>query len=257
MTFQTITVKTDGPVALITLNRPTAMNAVCGAMLSETADAFDALEKEDAVRVVVLTGDKTYFAAGTDVLELAGENADAAFDAYARFLKTALTFKKPVIAAVAGYAFGAGFELALLADIVIAGDNARFGFPEITLGVLPQLGGAALLAARIGKTKAAEMIMTGRHLSAEEAFAAQIASRVVDASLLIDEAFQTAFRIAQMPSFAVQAAKKAVCGIAETAENQAVCQQTAARLSFLTPEAKEALAALSEKRAPDFSKTRV
>lgn len=254
MTFQTINIQKNGSVALITLTRTEAMNAVCGAMLAELTEALNALEKDSDIGSVILTGDKTFFAAGTDVLELADDKNDIIFDIYARFLKTALTFTKPIISAVGGYAFGAGFELVLLSDIVIAADNARFGFPEITLGILPQLGGTALLAERIGKAKATEMILTGRHLSAQEAFSAQIVSRTVDEGLLIEEALQTAYRISQMPAFAVQTAKKAIAGVSEVAENQAIRQQTLARLSFLTPDAKEALTALKEKRAPDFSR---
>ena len=252
MTFHTVTVENNDAVALITLNRPDAMNAVCAAMMSEVTQALKTLDGDDAIRCIVLTGGTSFFAAGSDMTEFDGENKNEIKkiyrDAMCAFQKTS----KPVVAGVAGYAFGAGFELALLSDIVIAGDNARFGFPEISLGVLPQMGGAQLLGRRIGKSKAMEMVLTGRHLSAEDAFKAGIVARVVDSSLMKEETLQTAARIAAMPAAGVRLAKQAVLA-GSTDENCLKNNDFLADLSLLSSDAAEAIGALKEQRAPNFN----
>ncbi|MBR1777598.1 MAG: enoyl-CoA hydratase/isomerase family protein [Alphaproteobacteria bacterium] len=248
MDFETITVENSGAVGLITLNRPASMNAVCAAMMYELAEAVRAFDAEKTIRVIVLKGAGDFFAAGTDMSEFASvQGGDG--DLYGHSVQMIQACSKPIIAAVAGYAFGGGLELVLLSDIVIAADNARFGFPEITLGVLPQLGGVSLLTGRVGRAKAADLLLTGRHISAEEALACGLVSRVVDSVNLLNEVGETAERIAAMPAAGVRLAKQAVAdACALSLKNEG----TIARLSLLSADAREGLQALKENRAPKF-----
>ena len=249
MDFETITVENSGSVGLITLNRPASMNAVCAAMLYELAQAVRAFDAEKAIRVIVLKGADDFFAAGTDMSEFIAVQDTAEGELYGNSVNTIASCSKPIIAAVAGYAFGGGLELVLLSDIVIAADSARFGFPEITLGVLPQLGGVTLLTNRIGRAKAADLLLTGRHISAEEALACGLVSRVVDSSNLLNEVEETAERIAAMPAVGVRLVKQAIlnaCGCSLKNE------ETIAHLSLMSADAKEGLRALKENRAPKF-----
>lgn len=251
MDFETIIVERSGSVGLITLNRPASMNAVCAAMLYELAEAVKAFDAEKDIRVIVLKGTDDFFAAGTDMSEFtAVQNGYEADGIYGNSPETISSCRKPVISAVSGYAFGGGFELVLLSDIVIASDNARFGFPEITLGVLPQLGGVGMLLNRVGRAKAADLLLTGRHISAEEALACGLVSRVVDSSLLLEEAGETARRIAEMPAAGVRLVKQAL--LKAEAARLIKNEETIACLSLLSADAKEGLAALKENRAPKF-----
>ena len=252
MTFNTILVENNDAVALITLKREDAMNAVCAATAAELTAALKALDADESIRCIVLTGSASFFAAGADMTEFEGEHKTEIQKIYAELARSFAAARKPVVAGVAGYAFGIGFELALLSDIIIAAENARFGFPEISLGMLPQMGGAAVLAARIGKPRAMEMVLTGRHLSAKEALDAGIVSRTVDSSLIKEETLQTAARIASMPAAGVRLAKQAVLSGAQEAD----ClknQESLAALSLLSADAAEAVNALKEGRAPNFS----
>lgn len=253
MSFETITVETNGSVAVVGLNRPSSMNAVCAAMLYDLAEAFGQLDKEDTVRAIVLKGGDSFFAAGTDMSEFSEkESAELVGEGlYGRAAERIASCRKPVVAAVSGYAFGGGLELVLMSDIVIAADNARFGFPEMTLGVLPQMGGVSLLAERVGRARAADMVLTGRHISADEALACGIVSRIADSAEVVREALAVAERIASMPAAGVMLAKRAVCAAsrADAARNE----ETLARLSLMSADAREGLAALVEKRAPRFA----
>lgn len=253
MDFETITVENSGAVGLITLNRPASMNAVCAAMMYELAEAFRNFDAEKTIRVIVLKGTQDFFAAGTDMSEFvsrqSGDDVDTGL--YGNSVRTIASCSKPVIAAVSGYVFGGGLELVLLSDIVIATDNARFGFPEITLGVLPQMGGVSLLAERVGRAKAADMLLTGRHISAEEALACGLVSRVVDSADLLNEAGETAERIAAMPEAGVRLAKRVLVNAAGVLSND---EETVARLSLMSADAQEGLLALKENRAPKFKK---
>lgn len=251
MDFETITVENSRNVGLITLNRPASMNAVCTAMLYELAQAVHAFDGEKAIRVIVIKGAEDFFAAGTDMSEFAEmRNApDIDGGVYGRSVQTIASCSKPVIAAVAGYAFGGGLELVLLSDIVIAADNARFGFPEITLGVLPQMGGVSLLTNRVGRAKAADLLLTGRHISAEEALACGLVSRVVDVADLLSEVEETAERIAAMPAAGVCLVKRAILNAAGCALKD---EESIARLSLMSGDAQEGLRALKENRAPKF-----
>jgi len=252
MDFETITVENSGAVGLITLNRPASMNAVCAAMLYELAQAVRDFDAEKAIRVIVLKGTDDFFAAGTDMSEFVSVQTDAkpGDGLYGNSVQTIADCSKPIIAAVAGYAFGGGLELALLSDIVIAADNARFGFPEITLGVLPQMGGVSLLTTRVGRAKAADLLLTGRHISAEEALACGLVSRVVDSADLLNEVEETAERIAAMPAAGVRLAKRAILNACDSSVKK---EETAALLSLMSADAREGLAALRENRAPKFA----
>lgn len=254
MSFETITVEKNGPVGIVTLNRPASMNAVCAAMMYDLAEAFKQFEVEEAIRCVVIKGDETYFAAGTDMSEFAAkQSAELVKDGlYGQSVEQIEKFKKPIIAAVSGYAFGGGLELVLMSDIVIAAENARFGFPEMTLGVLPQMGGVTRLAGRVGRAKAMEMILTGRHVSADEALACGLVSRVVDTSDVVNEALMAAERVAMMPAAGVALAKQAVLIGSSCAQGAEKADESIARLSLMSVDAQEGLAALVEKRAPKF-----
>ncbi|HBO58756.1 MAG TPA: enoyl-CoA hydratase [Alphaproteobacteria bacterium] len=247
MSFETITVERNEAVGVLTLNRPQSMNALCAAMLGEMTEALKQLDSDDSIRAVVLTGAGGCFAAGTDMAEFGNE---ATFAVYTSAKETLKNFKKPLIAAVAHYAFGGGLELVLASDISIAGDNARFGFPEITIGVLPQLGGVSMLTNRVGRAKANDILMTGRQLSAEEALACGLVSRIVDSAELFEQAMDTAQRIAAMPAAAVRLIKQAV---EKTDASDAADEDALARLSLYSSDAKEGLAALSGNRAPKFT----
>ena len=251
MDFETITVETKKEAGVITLNRPASMNAVCAAMLYELSVAVQLLDADKSVRVILLRGGKEFFAAGTDMSEFVREQDGSLSEGnlYGRSVRAIAECSKPIVAGVSGYVFGGGLELALLSDIVIAADNARFGFPEITLGVLPQMGGVSLLTERVGRAKAADMLLTGRHISAEEALASGIVSRIVDAADLDNELEETAKRIASMPAAGVRLVKQAIVNACET---RAGNEETIARLSLLSQDAKEGLTALKENRAPKF-----
>ena len=251
MDFETITVENSGAIGLITLNRPASMNAICAAMLYELAEAVKAFDAEKAIRVIVLKGTEDFFAAGTDMSEFVSAQDGMGVDGglYGNSVKTISACSKPIIAAVAGYAFGGGLELVLLSDIVIAADNARFGFPEITLGVLPQMGGVSLLTNRIGRAKAADLLLTGRHISAEEALVCGLISRVVDSADLLNEVGETAERIASMPPAGVRLVKQAIPNACEASLKN---EETLAQLSLMSADAREGLSALKENRAPKF-----
>ena len=249
MDFETITVENSGAVGLITLNRPASMNAVCAAMLYELAQAVRAFDAETAIRVIVLKGTEDFFAAGTDMSEFIAVQDTADGELYGSSADAIASCSKPIIAAVAGYAFGGGLELVLLSDIVIAAESARFGFPEITLGVLPQLGGVSLLTNRVGRAKAADLLLTGRHISAEEALACGLVSRVVDSADLLNETEETAERIAAMPAVGVRLVKQAILNACDSSLKN---EETIARLSLMSADAKEGLRALTENRAPKF-----
>lgn len=246
MDFETIIVERKDAVGVLTLNRPASMNAVCGAMLGEIAEALKQFEADETIRAVVVKGSDSCFAAGTDMVEF-GADFDAGI--YSDAAETIARFKKPLLAAVAGYAFGGGLELVLRSDIVIAADSARFGFPEITIGVLPQLGGVALLTDRVGRAKANDILLTGRQLSAEEALACGLISRLVDSAELVEQALEAAGRIASMPAVGVRLVKQAVENACLKAGQS---EEAFARLSLCSADAREGLAALAENRAPKF-----
>ena len=253
MTYETILTETDGAVTIITLNRPQALNALSSVVLEELIHAFAAFQADDSQRCAVLTGagDKA-FAAGADIKEM-HEKAVADFylqDFFARWTSDIVkTTRKPWIAAVNGFALGGGCELAMMADFIIASDNAKFGEPEIKLGVAPGMGGSQRLTRAVGKAKAMEMCLTGRMMGAEEAERSNLVARVVPHDDLMTEAKKTAALIASMPPMAAIANKEMVNSAYEMTLEQGIVQERRLFQILTASEDKaEGMAAFIEKR---------
>ena len=255
MTYQNILVETRDAVGLIRLNRPTVLNALCDALIRELGRALDAFETDDAIGAVVITGSDRAFAAGADIKEMAGLSymdvylSDFITDGWERIT----TCRKPIIAAVAGHALGGGCEVAMMCDTIIAADTAKFGQPEILLGVIPGSGGTQRLTRFVGKAKAMDMILTGRTMDAAEAERSGLVSRVVPADKLLDEALAVAKRIAEMSRPSVMIAKEAVNRAYETSLAEGVrFERRVFHSLFATQDQKEGMAAFVEKRKPKF-----
>ncbi len=255
MAYENITVDRRGRVGLITLNRPKALNALNGALIGELNAVLDSFAEEEGIGAVVITGNEKAFAAGADITEMRRMNfVDAYGSDFIAAWNRITTFRKPVIAAVAGYALGGGCELAMMCDIVIAADNARFGQPEIKLGTIPGAGGTQRLTRAVGKSKAMEMILTGRMMNAEEAERSGLACRVVPAADVVDEAVAVAERIAHFSAPTVALAKASVNRAFETTLTEGVLYERAVfYASFATEDQKEGMDAFIEKREPAFN----
>ena len=254
MSTENIIVETRGRVGLIRINRPQALNALNGALMRELAAAVDAFEADHKIGCMVITGSEKAFAAGADIKEMAGKSfTDAYFEDFTAAWHRVAEARKPVIAAVAGFALGGGCELAQQCDLIIAADNAKFGQPEIKLGIIPGIGGTQRLTHAVGKAKAMDLILTGRMMDAAEAERSGLVARVVPAASLMDEAMKVAETIAAMPLPAVLAAKEAVNRAFETplAEGTRFERRVFHGL-FATADQKEGMAAFLEKRAPKF-----
>ncbi|HUT49185.1 MAG TPA: enoyl-CoA hydratase [Alphaproteobacteria bacterium] len=255
MAYNTILVDTQGPVGIVTLNRPKAMNALNGEIVREIGAALDSFEANDAVGCIVITGNEKAFAAGADIKEMSEKSY---MDVYlANFItdgwERVTTCRKPVVAAVAGYALGGGCELAMMCDFIIAADTAKFGQPEITIGIIPGAGGSQRLPRFVGKSKAMEMILTGRMMGAEEAERSGLVSRVVPAVDLLDEAIKTAKSIADLSRPAVMVAKEAVNRAYESSLSEGVLfERRSFHALFATEDQKEGMAAFAEKRQPKW-----
>jgi enoyl-CoA hydratase len=255
MAYQNILVETRGRVGLVTLNRPKALNALSSALVHELGQALDAFEADDAIGAIVVTGSDKAFAAGADIKEM----KDLSFvDAYLRNFITdgwerITTCRKPVIAAVAGYALGGGCEVAMMCDFIIAADTAKFGQPEITIGTMPGAGGTQRLTRVVGKSKAMEMCLTGRMMDAAEAERAGLVSRIVSAADLVDDAIKTAARIADMSRPAVMMVKEAVNRSYETTLAEGVrFERRLFHATFASEDQKEGMTAFVDKRQPQF-----
>ena len=255
MAYESIIVETRGKVGLITLNRPKALNALNGRLISELVQAIDAFDADPAIGCMVVTGSEKAFAAGADIKEMADKNyMDAFSNDFIKTWQRVSTARKPVIAAVAGYALGGGCELAMMCDFILAGDNAKFGQPEITIGTIPGAGGTQRLTRFVGKAKAMEMCLTGRMMDAAEAERAGLVSRVVPASELVDEAIKVGERIASMSQPMVMMAKEAVNRSYETTLAEGILyERRLFHATFTSHDQKEGMAAFVEKRQPDFS----
>ena len=255
-TYETILVETHGAVGLIRLNRPAAMNALCDQLMTELGTQLRAFDADPAIGAIVLTGSEKAFAAGADIKEMrARTHPDALMDDFigARW-ETVTTVKKPVIAAVAGFALGGGCELAMMCDLILAADTAKFGQPEINLGVIPGAGGTQRLTRAVGKAKAMEMVLTGRMMDAAEAERANLVARVVPAADLLAEALKLAAKIAALSPVAVALAKQAINRAFETTLAEGVRAERSLFLAlFGTPDQKEGMAAFVEKRKPAFA----
>ncbi len=255
MAYETLIVEVEDYIALIRLNRPEALNALNAKLVAELADALAAADRNDKVRCIVLTGSEKAFAAGADIKEMAEKTF---VDAYAGNLfgedvETMMRVRKPVIAAVSGYALGGGCELAMLCDFIIASDTAKFGQPEINLGICPGIGGTQRLTRAIGKAKAMEMNLTGRFMDAAEAERAGLVSRIVSAKSLIEEAMKTAARIAEKSMVAVMAVKESVNRAQESSLREGLLfERRTFQSLFATEDQKEGMAAFLEKRQPQF-----
>jgi len=253
-TYETILVAQKGAVTLVTLNRPQALNALNSQVLAELIAAFAAYDADDTQRCLVLTGSEKAFAAGADIKEMSDQGFASMFGSnfFQAWEKVTAT-RKPWIAAVAGYALGGGCEVAMMADFIIAADNAKFGQPEIKLGVTPGMGGSQRLTRAIGKAKAMEMCLTGRMMDAAEAERSGLVARLVPAADLLDEALKTAETIASMAPLAAIAAKEMVDAAFETGLAQGInFERRLFHGLFGTDDQKEGMAAFVEKRAADW-----
>lgn len=255
MAYANIIAETRGPVGLITLNRPQAMNALNQALMDEVSAAVDGFEADDAIGCLVITGSEKAFAAGADIKEMQPKGY---MDVYLSDFITAnwervARCRKPVIAAVAGYALGGGCELAMMCDFILAADNARFGQPEINLGVIPGAGGTQRLTRFVGKSKAMEMCLTARLMDAAEAERSGLVSRVVAKDQLLDEAIKVATKIAKLSRPAVMMAKESVNRAYETTLTEGVrFERRLFHSTFALEDQKEGMAAFAAKREPQF-----
>jgi len=255
--YETILVETRGAVTLVTLNRPQALNALNSAVCEDLIAAFAAFEADASQRCAVLTGaGEKAFAAGADIKEMSEKPAAAFYaeDFFARWTSHLVkTTRKPWIAAVNGFALGGGCELAMMADFIIASENARFGQPEIKLGVAPGMGGSQRLTRAVGKAKAMEMCLTGRMMDAAEAERSGLVARVVPLASLIDEAVKTATEIAAMPPLAAIANKEMVNAAFETTLDQGLLlERRIFQVLTATEDKREGMAAFVEKRAGEW-----
>ena len=253
--YENILVETFGRVGLIRLNRPKALNALCDALMQELGTQLLAFDADPAIGAIVLTGSERAFAAGADIKEMRARTHPHALqeDFIGKAWETVLRVKKPVIAAVAGFALGGGCELAMMCDFILAADTAKFGQPEINLGVLPGAGGTQRLTRAVGKSKSMEMILTARMMDAAEAERANLVSRVFPADRLLPETLKIAEQIANLSPVAVQLAKQSVNRAFETTLAEGVRYERAVFLAlFGTPDQQEGMAAFVEKRKPNF-----
>ncbi|MGB5079862.1 MAG: enoyl-CoA hydratase [Burkholderiales bacterium] len=255
MAYENILVETRGRVGLITLNRPKALNALNDALMNELGDALGKFDADEGIGAIVLTGSGKAFAAGADI----GAMKDWGYmDVYkgefvTRNWERMKAVRKPVIAAVAGFALGGGCELAMMCDILIAAEDARFGQPEINLGVIPGAGGTQRLPRAVGKAKAMDMVLTGRMMDAAEAERAGLVSRVVPADKLIEEALAAAGRIAGFSQPSVMMAKEAINRAFESPLAEGILfERRLFHALFATEDQKEGMAAFLEKRKPTF-----
>ena len=255
MTYANILVRSEGPVGIITLNRPQALNALNSALMDDVTAAIDAFEADTAIRCLIVTGSEKAFAAGADVLEMAPKSFPEVYteDFITRNWERASRARKPIIAAVAGYALGGGCELAMMCDFILAADNAKFGQPEINLGIIPGAGGTQRLARFVGKAKAMDLCLTGRMMDAAEAERAGLVSRVVPLADLMPEALKCAQKIAGASLPAAMMVKEAVNRAYETNLAEGLrFERRMFHALFATLDQKEGMAAFAEKRKPGF-----
>jgi len=254
MSTENVIVETRGRVGLIRLNRPQALNALNRALMRELGDAVDGFEADGAIGCMVITGSDKAFAAGADIKEMADKSfIDVYFDDFCAAWHRVAAARKPVIAAVAGFALGGGCELALQCDLIIAADNAKFGQPEIKLGIMPGIGGTQRLTHAVGKAKAMDLILTGRMMDAQEAERSGLVARIVPLQSLVEEALKVAATIASMSLPSVLAAKEAVNRAFETSLAEGIrFERRVFHSMFATADQKEGMAAFIEKRPPKF-----
>ena len=255
MAYNTILVDTEGAVGILTLNRPDAMNALNSELMDELTQAVDVFEADNAIGCIVITGSEKAFAAGADIKEMQSKDYMDAFkeDFITRNWERVACTRKPVVAAVAGYALGGGCELAMMCDFILAADNAKFGQPEISLGVMPGAGGTQRLTRFVGKSKAMEMCLTGRMMDADEAERSGLVSRVVALDDLRSEAIKTAAKIASMSRPIAMMVKESVNRAYETMLSEGVrVERRIFHSQFGLEDQREGMAAFVDKRKAQF-----
>jgi enoyl-CoA hydratase len=254
MTYQNILVETQGRVGVIRLNRPQALNALNKALIAELTQAIEAFDADDKIGCMLITGSDKVFAAGADIKEMADKPfIDAYLGDFVSNWDAAARARKPIVAAVAGFALGGGCELAMQCDIVIAADTAKFGQPEIKLGVIPGIGGTQRLARAVGKAKAMDLILTGRMMDAAEAEKSGLVARVVSPANLMNEAMKVAETIANMSLPSVLAGKEAVNRVFESGLSEGITfERRIFHSLFATEDQKEGMKAFIEKRPPKW-----
>lgn len=255
MSYENILTETQDNVGIITLNRPEALNALCADLIRELAEALDAFEMDTGIGCIVVTGSEKAFAAGADIKEMQGFNyidvytRDFISDGWERLAEC----RKPTIAAVAGFALGGGCELAMMCDMIIAADTAKFGQPEIKLGTLPGAGGTQRLTRAVGKAKAMDLCLTGRMMDAEEANKAGLVARIVTAGKLLDEALDAARTIAGMSRPATMLTKESVNRAFETTLSEGIrFERRLFHSTFSMEDQKEGMSAFAEKRKANW-----
>jgi len=254
MAYDNILLDLRDGVGVITLNRPKALNALNGALIADLNDALDKLEADDKIGCIVITGSEKAFAAGADIKDMETMDSVQAYrDDFIMSWERVSRTRKPVIAAVAGYALGGGCELAMMCDFILAADTAKFGQPEINLGVMPGAGGSQRLTRFVGKSKSMEMCLTGRMMDAEEAERSGLVSRIVPAAELLDQALETAGRIAEMSLPSVMMTKEAVNRAYETTLAEGVrFERRLFHSMFALEDQKEGMRAFIDKRKAQF-----
>ncbi len=255
MSYETIIVeKQDNGIAIVKLNRPKVLNALNRQLMGELRDALEELDDDKNVKVIVITGNERAFAAGADIKEMAPKGAiDMYLEDQFRTWDAIRRIRKPLIAAVSGYALGGGAELAMMCDIIVASDTAQFGQPEIKIGVIPGAGGTQWLPRIIGKSRAMEIILTGRMFSAKEAYEWGLVSKIVPAEIYLEEALKLAEQIANMPPVAVQLAKEAINYAYQSFIMEGIYfERKNFFLLFASEDQKEGMQAFLEKRKPQW-----
>ena len=255
-TYETILTSVEGRVATITLNRPKALNALNTTVMNELANAVEGFDRDRGIGAIVIIGSEKAFAAGADIKEMKDKEYPGIY--LERFFgdwKRLTNARTPIVAAVSGFALGGGCELAMMCDMIIAGDNAKFGQPEITLGVIPGMGGSQRLTRAVGKAKAMDLCLTGRQMDADEAERSGLVARVVPAAELLDETMKVAGKIASMSKTTAIAAKQAVNRSFETTlEEGLLAEQNAFYALFATEDQTEGMSAFAEKRKPEWKR---
>jgi enoyl-CoA hydratase len=254
MAYEFVVSERDGPVGVVTLNRPRQLNALSAAVMAEVVDALEAHDRDDEVHAMVLTGGSEVFAAGADLKEFATKSAvEMMVGNRVASFERVRTLSKPVIAAVSGYALGGGCELAMLCDMIVASETAKFGQPEINVGLMPGAGGTQRLARTIGKYRAMEMVLTGLFIDAQEAERRGLVNRVVPADQVVEEAKSLARKLAEKPPISVKLAKQAVLKAFELPLTEAAdFERRLFYFLFATEDAKEGIQAFIEKRKPTY-----